>query len=287
MNIILIGAGRIGSTIAFHLARAGHDVTVVARGARFDALTRDGAIVTTAGQRAPVEVASALDPATPYDLVIATLPEHQIGPLLPAIAACRAKTILLMFNTFQGTAPYRSIIGAARFAFGFPNMTAHLDEQRLRFRVDGPGMMTTLSSPDLVDLFRQAGMPGEKEDDMDAFLRSHVAMAVPLFLAALLMWKRDSNLTWAEATQLDAAWTEGFDVVRSMGHALKPRAVAMLFRLPSWLRVGLLWIFSRAQIVKEVGAFGPQETRSLIDAMAAAAPGRTPRLLALRAALEP
>lgn len=282
MKIILIGAGRIGSAVAFCLARAGHEVTVVARGARLDALNRDGAIVTVDGQRAQVEVAPTFDPATPTDLTIVTVPEHQVASLLPALAASRANTILLMFNSFQGTAPYRTIIGAERFAFGFPNMTAYLVDQKLRFRVDGPGMVTTMSNPALATLFKDAAMPTEVEDDMDAFLRSHVALVVPLFLAALLTWRRPTQLTWSEATQLNAAWTEGFDLVRSLGHTLKPRLLATLLRMPSFVRTGLLWILSRSRPVKDLGEFGPTETRALIDVMAAAGPGKTPRLLALR-----
>jgi 2-dehydropantoate 2-reductase len=282
MKIILIGAGRIGSTVAFHLAKAGHEITVVARGTRFETLSRDGAIITTAGQCAPVKVASALDPATPYDLAIVTVPEHQIAPVLPQISASRAKTILFMFNTFQSTDLYRSVVGAERFAFGFPNMTAYLVEHRLRFRVDGPGMVTTLSSPGLAQLFAEAAMPSEVEVDMDAYLRSHAALVVPLFLAALLTWGRKTNLTWAEAAQLDLGWTEGFNLVRSLGHALKPRQVATLSRMPALARTGVLWLLSRSRAVKDLGEFGPAETRALIDAMVAAAPGQTPHLLALR-----
>ena len=282
MKIILIGAGRIGSAVAFCLAKAGHDITVVARGARFETLSRDGAIVTVDGQRMPVNVVSTFDPATPYELAIVTVPEHQVAPLLPALAASRANTILLMFNTFQGTEPYRTIVGAERFAFGFPNMSAYLVGQRLRFRVDGPGMVTTMSSPVLAKLFRQAAMPSNVEDDMDAFLRSHVALVVPLFLAALLTWRRATQLTWSEARQLDAAWTEGFHLVRSLGHTPKPRLLATLLRMPSFARMGLLWLMSRSRPVKDLGEFGPTETRTLIDQMTAAAPNKTPRLQALR-----
>ncbi|CAM2193699.1 protein of unknown function [Paraburkholderia kururiensis] len=149
VKIIVIGAGRIGSTVAFCLAQAGHDLTVLARGARFDALARDGAIITIDGRRAPIEVVPLLDPTTPYDLAIVTGPERQLAPLRPALSASRANTILLMFNMFQGIEPYRSIVGAQRFAFGFPNMTAFLVDQRLRFRVDGLGMVTTMSNPQL------------------------------------------------------------------------------------------------------------------------------------------
>ena len=187
-----------------------------------------------------------------------------------------------MFNTFRGTEPYRTILGAERFAFGFPNMSAYLVDQRLRFRVDGPGMVTTMSSPILAKLFEEAAMPSEVEEDMDAFLRSHVALVVPFFLAALLTWRRPTQLTWSEATQLDAAWTEGFDLVLSLGHTPKPRLLATLLRMPSFARTGLLWLLSRSRPVKDLGEFGPTETRALIDEMATAAPGKTPHLLALR-----
>ena len=125
-------------------------------------------------------------------------------------------------------------------------------------------------------------MPSKVEDDMDAFLRSHVALVVPIFLAALLTWQRATQLTWSEATQLNAAWTEGFDLVRSLGHSPSPRLLAMLLRLPSFVRTGLLWLMSRSRPVKDLGEFGPAETRALIDEMTKLAHGKTPRLLALR-----
>jgi hypothetical protein len=47
-------------------------------------------------------------------------------------------------------------------------------------------------------------------------------------------------------------------------------------------RTGLLWAFSRSRLVKDVGEFGPLETRHLIDDMVATEPDRTRRLRALR-----
>ncbi|MCY1008568.1 hypothetical protein OV079_24005 [Nannocystis pusilla] len=41
MKIAILGRGGIGSTFAFQLARAGHDVTVIARGARLAYLERE------------------------------------------------------------------------------------------------------------------------------------------------------------------------------------------------------------------------------------------------------
>jgi len=81
---------------------------------------------------------------------------------------------------------------------------------------------------------------------------------------------------------LDYAWTDGFDLVRSLGHPLKPTMVAILSRMPSLLRAFLLWAFSRSRLVEDLGEFGPGETRCLIDAMVAASPERTHHLRALR-----
>lgn len=282
MKISLIGAGRIGSVVAFCLSRAGHDVTVVARGARFDALEREGGIVTTSGERAPVGVVSEFDPLAPCDLTIVTVPEHKVEPLLPLISSCCAPTVLFMFNTFEGCARYQSAVGPERFAFGFPNMTAALVDQRLRYQVDGRGMVTTLSRVDMATLLSHARMPSEYERDMDAFLRSHVALAVPLFIAGLLMWQRKYDITWSEARRLDKAWVEGFNLVRSLGHPLKPRMLGTLLRMPALARTLLLWAFSRSNLVKDTGEFGPVETRALIDAMTAVAPERTHYLRSLK-----
>jgi len=282
MKIILIGAGRVGSAIAFQLALGGHEVAVVARGARLETLQRDQAIVTVDGRRTPIVAMAGIETKIAYDLAIVTVPEHQIDPLLPELVASSARQVLLMFNTFEGVGRYRDRIGAARFAFGFPTMTAFLVDDRLRHRVTGPGLVCTLSDAALVELFRAAGMPAEFEADMDAFLRSHVAMAVPLLAAGLLTWHRDTELSWSEARRVAAAWAEGFGLVRALGHPLKPGIVAALARLPGFLLTALAWGFGRSTDAKNVGEFGPVEVRWLIDAMARAASKPLPHLQRIR-----
>ncbi|WP_437518148.1 ketopantoate reductase family protein [Sorangium sp. So ce1099] len=65
MKMAVLGTGAIGSTFAYQLAKAGHEVTAVARGARLQRLQEDGAVVLVDGERAPVTVARALDPSVP------------------------------------------------------------------------------------------------------------------------------------------------------------------------------------------------------------------------------
>ena len=282
MNIAIIGPGRIGSTFAFFLSRAGHAVTLIARGRRLEELRRDGAIVTIKGDRAEVAVAATLDPKTPFDLVLVTVVAHQVDAVLPELKACSAKTVLFMFNTFEKGDRLRDAVGAGRFASGFPAMAAFFVDGRLKAQVDGPGMVTTLSSAPWAEVLAKAGMPTEVEPDMDSFLRSHVAFVVPLMAAAMLTWQRKQNITWAEASKLTGALVEALELVRGLGHTLAPRMVALLAALPAFVLTATIWLFTRTAANRALGEFGPAETRALIDAMTAAAPGKTTRLLAIR-----
>ncbi|MEH0935259.1 ketopantoate reductase family protein [Micromonospora psammae] len=47
MHYVIIGAGAVGGTIGVRLSEAGHDVTLVARGAHLDAIRRDGLTLRT------------------------------------------------------------------------------------------------------------------------------------------------------------------------------------------------------------------------------------------------
>jgi 2-dehydropantoate 2-reductase len=282
MKIVVVGAGRIGSAFAFRLRRAGHDVVVVARGVRLDLLRREGAIVSVSGERAPVQVVAALDVSIPYDLVLVTVLGHQVDSLLPVLRASAGKTVMFMFNTFENIDRWRDAIGAGRFAFGFPNIIAFLVDGKLRSVVDGPGMVTTLTSAPWAALFKQAGLPTEVELDMNSYLRSHVAFVVPTMVAGLLTWQRRTDLTWTEASRLTGALKEGLSLVQGLGHTPKPGFVALLAWLPSFVLTPLLWVAGRTRAVKDLGEFGPAEVRVLIDAMADAAPGKATKLLSIR-----
>ena len=93
MKICVFGAGAVGAVIAAGLARAGHDVSVVARGAHLAAIREHGLRIISAGSESTARIAAESDPARlgPQDYVIVavkgqSLPEvaAAIGPLLGA-----------------------------------------------------------------------------------------------------------------------------------------------------------------------------------------------------------
>jgi 2-dehydropantoate 2-reductase len=63
MKIAIYGAGAIGLWLGVHLARAGAQVSIVARGATLHALQRDGMVLHSAGATINSPVTAAQDPA--------------------------------------------------------------------------------------------------------------------------------------------------------------------------------------------------------------------------------
>jgi 2-dehydropantoate 2-reductase len=91
MKLCIFGAGAIGGLLGVKLARAGHDVSFVARGAHLAAFRKNGATLLTGGHTLNVQVACSDNPADlgPQDAVIlavkataASDAARAIGPLL-------------------------------------------------------------------------------------------------------------------------------------------------------------------------------------------------------------
>lgn len=271
LRIAVLGGGNIGSAFAFQLARTGgHDVTVIARpgSARLEQLRRDGGIVNLGGERVHADVADALDPLMPYELVIVTVPAHQLAPLLPALRQCAARAILFMFNNFE---PERlaAVVGAQRCSFGMPFVQAQLNAAgRLRLSM---GAKTRLGSQRWVDLFAAAGIPAVLEPDMQLWLRCHVPLCVAFESIAVAAVRRDGGATWAEATRIARGAQAGFLLIQALGYRLYPSGKARLGNRPHQVLAAMLWAMSRIRPFRELLAGGESECNALVEVMQAAA----------------
>ncbi|RPI46612.1 MAG: 2-dehydropantoate 2-reductase [Betaproteobacteria bacterium] len=95
MRYLIYGAGAIGGLIGGHLTAAGHDVTLVTRGAHREAMARRGLILrdraTGGAETIPVRAILPGEEKPPYDVVYVTLKAHQIAGSAEHIASLRAK----------------------------------------------------------------------------------------------------------------------------------------------------------------------------------------------------
>ncbi|ATX66518.1 2-dehydropantoate 2-reductase [Roseinatronobacter bogoriensis] len=84
MKICIFGAGAIGGYMGAKLAKAGADVSLVARGPHLAAMRDKGLTLIEGGERFTVPVTASEDPAElgPQDYVIITLKAHSVPPVV-------------------------------------------------------------------------------------------------------------------------------------------------------------------------------------------------------------
>jgi 2-dehydropantoate 2-reductase len=88
MKICVYGAGAVGGLMAAWLSRAGHDVSVVARGAQLDAIRREGLRVRAKDKRESFRVKADADPARlgAQDYVLVTVKAQSLTDVAARIA---------------------------------------------------------------------------------------------------------------------------------------------------------------------------------------------------------
>ena len=276
LSIAVVGVGNIGSTFAYRLAHAGHDVTAVARpgSPRLQQLRRDGGVVLTTGDRAEVRVADAVDEQADYDLVVVTLLAHQVDAVLPALQRSRARCVQFMFVTFDPER-LRDAVGVDRCSFGMPFVMAMLDgDGKLKATI---GRQKTLhGDPRWVAVFAAAGLPSALEPDMPLWLRCHVPLTVAFEGIAVAAQRRGGGASWAQAMAAARGVRGGLAIVQGLGYRLYPRSKAVIGSLPLPGIALPLWLVSRVPSFRDLLATGLPECQALVDALTAAAAGARP-----------
>lgn len=87
MKVCVVGAGAIGGMVGIKLARAGHQVSVILRGANLEAVRANGmTLIEESGQEAhvrPHAATASLAEAGPQDVVILGMKAHQVAAVAP------------------------------------------------------------------------------------------------------------------------------------------------------------------------------------------------------------
>lgn len=268
LSIAVVGGGRIGSTFSYKLARAGHQVTVIARpgSARLRQLQRDKGIILRTGDWAPTGVLDALDEQQAYDLVIVTTLGYQVDAVLPSLQRSRAKAIQFMFVTFEPER-LRMVVGEARTSFGMPFIVATLDHEGRLVPTISKSRKTLHSNQRWADLFTDAGVPSQFEPNMSQWLRSHVPFTIACESVCVLAMKQNGRASFSQVMTAARGMKAGFSLVQALDGALYPRS-----KFPSSLPTGLvafiLWALTTAKPMRELLGSAAKESVALVDAMA-------------------
>ena len=89
MRICVVGAGAVGGLTGAWFAKAGHEVSLVARGAHLEAIRRRGLTLVSGGKPEVHPVRASSEPADfgVQDAVFICLKTHSIAAMLPRLSA--------------------------------------------------------------------------------------------------------------------------------------------------------------------------------------------------------
>jgi 2-dehydropantoate 2-reductase len=313
MNVLVYGAGPLGSLFAGRLQAGGHAVSLLARGQRLAQLREHGLVLedSTTGQRTVtrVELVERLAPEAAYDLALVIMRKNKVAEVLPVLAANRRiPSVLFLMNNAAGPGEFIRALGAERVLVGFPMAGGLRAGHVIRYlapssgRIGLPfgevdGRITTRTQQVAQVLDSLPGFRAEIRTDMDAWLKCHVALLMPSLVPALYAAETD-NVRLAHTRDLVVlglrAVREGFRVLRALGIPITPARLKQFEWIPEPLLVASL---QRALAKEEmkVAAVGhalaaPDEMKHLADefiALARTTPVPTPAINRLYAYFDP
>ena len=258
MRVAVVGAGALGSYYAALLARAGHEVTLLARAAHLPALRATG-VVLRSGVHGDVAVAV---PATDrpeaigaVDLVLVCVKTYDLDAAaahLPPLLG--AETVVLpLQNGVEATERLAQVVGPAPVLYGAtyvaatretPGVVRHSGGERLVFGEPTGGLSGRTTR--LVEAFRSAGIAGEALPDGRAALWEKFAVVCATGgVLALTRLPAGPVLACPETRAfMGATVAEAAAVGRAAGVALPvdyaEGVLPMLDRYPPWGKSSML-----------------------------------------------
>jgi 2-dehydropantoate 2-reductase len=270
MKVLVYGMGALGSFCAASLARAGQDVTVLARGQRLADLREHGIVlqhpITGVRSITPVAVIDTLPADAAYDWIIVVVGKHDLREILPVLAANRVSpNLLFMGNNVTGWRELAAYVGRERVVMGFLMAVGRLDGPVAvaANTLDGHTLKSLLGEPDgtisprllhLAEVFNSAGLPVAFSDNIDAYLKCHAALILPMCGAYYLTGSdlerladtRDALLLFVRGVR------EALTVLRAYDIPIIPPALKIFL----WLPEPLLLAFIRRRIRNPLFKYG-------------------------------
>ena len=238
MNILVVGAGVIGTVYGAHLGAANHRISVLAHGERTAAIAvrglhaRDIASgIETQTSAAVVTSAADLD----VDVVLVTLRRDHLHGAAAALAGVTPHALVVfMGNNPAGRSGLPSAPGA-QVALGFPGVGGTMRDDVVTYHTiaQQPTAIEASDSPRLAavaDTLTSRGLPVQRVSDMDGWLAYH-AVFVAAISAGLYRCGTDPGRLADDRATLKltcAAITEGFRALHAGRVRGCPRNLAVL-----------------------------------------------------------
>jgi 2-dehydropantoate 2-reductase len=251
MKILIYGAGVIGSIFAGKLGKAGHDVTMLARGKRFDELVQKGLILKKAYSKVQEithpKIIGELKAEDFYDYIMVVVQKQQVADILPILGANCSRNIVFVVNTPSGYEEWVSAVGKERVMIGFPAAGGERQDGIVSYFIMN-GLLrqfqtTTFGEYDgqltnrlklLIKSFNKAGIGSVSCLDMNSWQKYHVAMigAIADLLYVYDADNYEASRHYKDIVTCVRAIQEGFLVLKTLGHRVTPGKMR-IYQLPA------------------------------------------------------
>lgn len=268
LKILIYGAGVIGSIFAGKLALAGNDVTVLARGKRFEELKNSGIVLvnpkTQKVEQATVNVIDTLLPNAQYDYIIVVMQRTQVDTILSVLSQNCSKNIVFVVNTASGYDKWVTAVGEDRLMIGFSSAGGERKGGKVYYFI-GKGIQRAFQTTTfgeysckktrrvetLIKLFNQAKIPSVFCNDMASWQKTHVALVTNI---ANALYGFDCNnfklgRSYKDVRLMIRGIQEGRQVLRKNGVNPTPKKLLWL-DLPTSVLAVFFSIFMRTTLAE-------------------------------------
>ncbi|SNT36969.1 ketopantoate reductase family protein [Rhodococcoides kyotonense] len=250
-QILVVGAGVLGSLYAARLALAGYDVTVSELSeVRRQQIATSGLVVEEIGSNKTdtvhVPVIAGVSADADFDLVIAIIRKTHLDGVIESLAPTKIGTVLFMMSNAEGPSLFAETFGP-RAVLGFPGAGGSKEGQLVRYSIPPKFMQQTMlgelddSKTDrirsIAEIFRAAGFSVSIPDSLDSWMKSHEAF-VSTTGNATYAAGGDGGKLGRDRELLDLnidAMREIFEAMNKRGIPLTPSYFKLWQRLPKFI----------------------------------------------------
>jgi len=251
-NILIYGAGPLGSLFAAKLQRAGHSVSLLARGQRLVDLREHGVVLidfeTRERTTTRVRIVESLEADDEYDLILVIMRKNHALQILPVLAAnTGTPTVLFLMNNAAGQDELVQALGKERVMIGFPGAAGARQGEAMVVlcgteeepfpvpigEIDGSVTERTQLVADI--LSAPVEFTAEIREDMDRWLKCHVAFLMPALGPAMYACGADNYRMSRTPDAILLAIRgirESLRALRSLGYSIVPTYLRNLAVLP-------------------------------------------------------
>lgn len=240
MNVMIVGAGVIGSVYGAELAAAGHQVATLAHHGRAghrdqtEIVTHD----TVAGRTLREKVTVVADLASrTWDMILVTVRAEQLATVIPLLRQLAGHPTILFFgNNPQGRSAIPSDLGGL-VALGFPGVGGffrdsvvqyqHIPQQQTSLQVGGG-----VALEEFEQSLRRQSFPVSRVADMDGWLAHHAVFVASVAAALYRCDTRAARLADDQKALrlMCRAIEEGFAALARRGVGGVPGSLRLLHR---------------------------------------------------------